>query len=304
MVGFKDSRFRMFLPAACLLALWALAGGCEDPERALPSAMAPARDVSEMRGGSPGSNADSIDDTAAYAMDPGENTERRIMRTARFSVKVEDFHAARDALSAFVEERKGYVARNEQKRESENSTSGTLVLMIPTERYGEALSFIDKLGKVYERSEQAEDLTRQVADLDARLKAARTLETRVLRLLEEKTGGLADIIEAERELARIRMEIEEMEGRRRGLARKVDYATFTVHLFVSSSRDMEARTWWGPLWQDLRDLGFVIAGSLGALLTVLVALFPWGLLLWGVLRWRKRRRTRKPRDSKPDPDGA
>jgi len=218
---------------------------------------------------------------------------RAVARQARMAVKVDDFMAAREQVRKFIEERKGFFARSDQKRESESSFSGTLILQVPEGVYVETLDFLQKLGKVYELSEQAEDLTDQVADLDVRLRNARKLEERILALIADKTGNIGEVIEAERELASVRQRIEEMEARQKAALTRVKYAAITVNLFVSSSRDVEARTWYGPLLHDLRDLGFVVAGSLGALLTAIVAAVPWVLAIWALSRWWKRRRERR-----------
>ena len=111
------------------------------------------------------------------------------------------------------------------------------------------------------------------------------------------------MIEAERELARIRQRIEDITGRVRGLRVKTDYATFTLHLFITRSREAEARTWWGPLWQDLRDLGFVVAGSLGALVTFVVAVIPWIFALWFLAQFLRRRAARRKRPPEKEENG-
>lgn len=217
---------------------------------------------------------------------------RQIIRTARLAVKVADFHEAQAKVRSWAGEKNGYVSHSEQKRESEDAFSGTITLKVPREFYTETIDFLRGLGKVYELFETAEDVTDQVVDFKSRLRNAQELEERILRLLKDQTGSIADIIEAERELAKLRKEIEQMQGRLKGLTRKITYATFTVHLFVSGSRDIEARAWYGPLYQDLRDLGFVIAGSLGALITAVVAAAPWIFVLWLVKRWYTRRKER------------
>ncbi len=224
--------------------------------------------------------------------EPRQQSERHVIRRARLSIKVDDFKAAQASVRTATTELGGFVARNEQRRENSGADSGTLIVKIPVERYNDALTRFRELGKIYELSEQADDATDRVSDLDARLRNAKQLEARILAILRDQTGTIADIIEAERELAAARQRIEELSGRAENLKRQVRYAVFTLHLFVSGSRDVDARSWYGPLMQDLRDLGFVIAGSLGALITVIVAAIPWLLALGALRRWWRKRKAK------------
>ncbi len=234
-------------------------------------------------------------DARGGAVPAGDMTElaRQVIHAATLSIKVPDFVKAQQSIKEHIEAARGFVARSEQRRESNDALAGTMVLRVPVANYDETLSFLQGLGKVYELSENAEDATDRVVDLQARLNNARRLEQRILSLLEKNTGSIADIIEAERQLADTRARIEEMEGRFKRLKARTDFAAFTVHLFVSGSREVDTRTWYGPLLQDIRDLGFVVAGSLGALLTVIVAVLPWIPLAWWLRRWFNRRKNRR-----------
>lgn len=220
--------------------------------------------------------------------------DREEMKSAQLTLKISDFDKARQAVRDFTIQNKGYLVRSEQKGENPEKLTGTLVIRVPSATYDDTLVFLRDMGKLYELSEQAEEVSQQLFDLEARLRNARILEKRILSILSDQTGNIHDVVDAERELAQVRSRIEEMESRLKGLRGKVDYARFTIHLFVSGSKEVEIRAWYGPLLQDLRDLGFVIAGSLGILITVIVAVLPWLLLLWFIRRrWIARRGKKK-----------
>ena len=63
----------------------------------------------------------------------------------------------------------------------------------------------------------AEDVGEEYVDVQARVANAHRLEQRLIEVLATKTGKLSDILNVERELARVREEIERMEGRMRYL---------------------------------------------------------------------------------------
>ena len=147
-------------------------------------------------------------------------------------------------------------------------------------------------------STNAEDITEQYFDLQARLSNARKLEARLLELLAKQAGKITDVLQVERELSRVREEVERFQGKLRLFDHLVDLSTLTVHLQMrvrfepgrpqdlgdglSSALD--------DSWTSMKRLGRQILASL-------VALLPWSPLmalgLWLVVRWWRRRRRRK-----------
>ena len=62
-------------------------------------------------------------------------------------------------------------------------------------------------------------------DLDARLASARATEKRLTELLANRTGRLSDVLDVERELARVRLDIERLDAEKTNIGRRVTYAT-------------------------------------------------------------------------------
>jgi len=220
-------------------------------------------------------------------------TERYVIKNARFAIKVDDFSAALGKIRTFTEEKGGFVFRASQAREQNEDLSGTIVLKLPQQHYNDMMQFLNGLGKGYELTEEAEDVSDNIMDIDVRLNNSRALEKRILAILEQQAGKITEVLEAERELARVREKIESLEGQKAGLMNRVRYSTFTVNLFAGTSKSVEIRTWYGPLLQDLRDLGRMLASSLGTLLKVIVGIVPWLLALWFVSRWWRRRKQKR-----------
>ena len=83
---------------------------------------------------------------------------------------------------------------------------------------------------------RSEDVTDTLIDLEARVKNLRALRDR-LRSYLEKAANLPEILDVERELARVPSELESLETRLKLLQDRVAVAALTVD--VSKSR------WWG-----------------------------------------------------------
>jgi hypothetical protein len=79
-------------------------------------------------------------------------------------------------------------------------------------------------------SVNAEDVSEEYVDVTARAENARRLETRLVDLLARRTGKLEDVLAVERELARVREEIERYEGRLRFLRTRAAFSTLAVTL--------------------------------------------------------------------------
>ena len=83
-------------------------------------------------------------------------------------------------------------------------------------------------------STTAEEVSDQIIDLEARLRSARRLEDRLLRILDERTGQLNEVLSVERELARVRNQAESLDARLRRMENAVTWSTLQVTLHEPS----------------------------------------------------------------------
>ena len=79
-------------------------------------------------------------------------------------------------------------------------------------------------------------MTKAYFDTDARLKNARVMEQRLIDMLKTKTGKVSDLLQVEKELGRVREEIEKMQGELKYWDSQVQFATVTISL---AEKDME-----------------------------------------------------------------
>jgi chromosome segregation ATPase len=83
---------------------------------------------------------------------------------------------------------------------------------------------------VENESQSGEEVTQQHADLVARLRNSRDTEERLRAILEQRTGKIGDVLQVEREIARVRGDIERMEAEQQALEHRVDFATVELQL--------------------------------------------------------------------------
>src|SRR5438552_4336968 len=100
-------------------------------------------------------------------------------------------------------------------------------------------SFLKKirgLGELKNQTLGTEDVTKAYFDADARLKNARVMEQRLIDMLKTKTGKVSDLLQVEKELGRVRGEIEKMQGDLKYWDSQVQFATAAISL---AEKDME-----------------------------------------------------------------
>ena len=106
----------------------------------------------------------------------------------------------------------------------------SMTVRVPQDQFDPALVRIEALGEVQSRNEGAEDVSEQFIDLEARLKSSLREEQSLLSLLG-RTGTVSEVLAIERELARVRAEVERFQGQLNFLERLVALATISVSLF-------------------------------------------------------------------------
>jgi hypothetical protein len=154
---------------------------------------------------------------------------RALRITVETSVVVADLDAAAQAVRASVAELGGYVGEA-RIAGGEETRYASFEVHVPVARLPAFRERVAKLGEVSSDAEKAEDVTEQRADLEARLRNARAQEKRLLDLLAEKAGTLADVVAVEKELASVRENVERMEAQQRVLEGQIANATVKVQL--------------------------------------------------------------------------
>jgi hypothetical protein len=218
---------------AAALALAALSfGACKGASHESDSNAAPT-DGRYASGEKMEARAVSVDEeadgTVGFAARP-QAQDRKIIRTGSISVVVDTYDAARETVEALVKGAGGYVDSTRVSHSEGRVSSASIVLRIPASSFGDLMPKLRALGEVTDESTDSADITAEYVDQTARLEAARALEKRLLELAANRTGTVADVLEVERELARVRGEIEHYEGMIRMWDDQVSMSTLTISL--------------------------------------------------------------------------
>ena len=142
-----------------------------------------------------------------------KNNKRKVVYNSNLSINVETFDGVDTLVNQLVEKYDGFIANANLDHLQGTRRSGHWQVRVPVENYRAFMSTIGNIGTVVKRNEDALDVTADFYDLEARIKNKKRLEERIVELLAEAKGNLARLIEVEQELARVREEIERMQGR-------------------------------------------------------------------------------------------
>jgi hypothetical protein len=212
----------------------ASAAGAAPPTSEMPTA--PGMMAGMMGGmmGAKGAGATPADSAPAKAI------PRKIIYNADVQITVEDFQSVSDRITRLIKEYGGYLADSNVSGKPGELRSGRWKVRIPVGRFDSFVDAVVALGELQSRQTNSQDVTEEYYDLEARIKNKKIEETRLLKHLEESTGKLEEILNVEREVARVRGEIEQGEGRLRLLANLTELTTVTIN--VSERREFKPLT--------------------------------------------------------------
>jgi len=278
---------------------------------AAPSPAANGQPATAAGGSAIGDNVESLDK-------PPAETGRKIVSTATMTVQVDDVVATKQKASALVT---GLEPNNvlfaEQTSLPTGGTSGsvksptsTLTFKVAPDKFNEVLADLGGLGKLSAQEVKTDDVTQQVIDVDARVKAAEESTARVTDLVA-KTSSLTELATLENEVEKRQADLESLRGQQRTLAARTDLATIILTLTATPPPPLTTEPA-GPKplpgfldglsggWEAMVGVVTVVGAVAGALLP-----FAWiPVLLYVGWRLVRRRRLAEPEPTRPAPPAA
>jgi len=163
-----------------------------------------------------------------------------IARTAQLTLISTDFVHAREKLEAILKSHHGYIGQLTMNAPAGAGRSLDAALRVPSAELDVSMTELKKLGRVESESQSGEEVTQQYVDLEARLANARNAEQRLTAVLQQRTGKMQDVLDVEKEITRVRGEIETMEAERKTLSKRVEFATINVKITEEYKAQLQA----------------------------------------------------------------
>ncbi len=169
------------------------------------------------------------------AAPPPEPAGRKIIRSGEIDFEIDSFDNAVAVITRLIAGVKGgFITTVNSEKLPNGKVRGSVVVRIPPEKL-DALVLdlrkeLAKMGDLKGQRIGSQDITKQYTDLESRLRAARTMEERLLKIIKEGKGQVKDLVLAEQELGKWRTKVEELEGDLRFYAHQVALSMLTVNL--------------------------------------------------------------------------
>ena len=256
----------------------------------------------DQQAGTPGG------DTAAGATPPGglpvpdvppvPGIEPQIVKHADLSIEVADgsVSEAFDRAADVARHRGGFVVGSSTSIFDAGQASAQLTLRVPADQFDAARGDLAGVGELRSVQVNGQDVTAQLVDLDARLRALRAEEDALTALLGE-AGAVGEVLAVREQLSSTRLEIEQLAAQQVALADRAAFSTLQVSLFEAGAAairtDPEPATGLARSFEEAVDGAVAVIGGMVVVLGYVLPLVVLGVLAWGagrVIRIGLRRR--------------
>ena len=175
-----------------------------------------------------GAASDPVDAVADQPTDVRAEPESMLIRTGTASIQVDSLDVGIARVRSIAAQAGGYIANSAIETGADQVRSATLEIKTPATAFDRVVSGLSPVGKLESVTVTAQDVGEEYVDVQARIANGHRLEDRLIALLATRTGKLKDVLDVERELARVREEIERHDGRLRYLRAHTALSTLTV----------------------------------------------------------------------------
>lgn len=220
------------------------------------------------------------------------NIEQKLIKESYLRFESKNLDDTYKKLASIISASDGYIQEDNASK-GYNELSRRLVVRMPTTNFQKSIDAISEDVTFFDQKQiSSRDVTEEFIDLEARLKAKRSLENRYIELLS-KAKNVKEILEIERELSQIREDIEAKQGRLNYLKNKVSLSTLTIEFYVRTSNDGVTVSYGSKMWNAIKS------GFNGLSLFFLGILHVWPfIILLAVAFFLLRRYIRKSKQKK------
>lgn len=217
-------------------------------------------------------NQDKNDETAK---ETAENIQQKIIKEGNLRFETNDLVVTYTQIQNAVKSQQATIQNDTEGKDSE-SVFRKLIIRVPSKNFDLFLKDISKGVAYFDNKEiSSQDVTAEFIDIDARLKAKKTLEVRYLELLKKATK-VSEMLEIEAQLSAIREEIEAKEGQLNYMQNRVSFSTITVEFYKSVANESGATSSYGmKIWTAFKS-GF---NGLSSLFINLLSIWPFIIIL-------------------------
>lgn len=295
----KKKVFFLLLFILLLYAVYSLGTRRLQPSRPLPSVSGPTQFFNEGALRTPGEFAE--EELAKESLEREEPTEegslseRLVIKRGSLSLLVKNTLEAVKGVQEAAEELGGFVlsSRTWYTDEKQERMKGEVTIKVPGEKFSEAMDKLKALAlKVVSEQTFGQDVTEEYTDLESRLRNLEATETQLLEIMK-RAGKISEVLEVQKELTRVREQIETTKGRMKYLKESAAMSTITATIATEEEELPIVEERWRPIkvvkdalrslvsfWQRIANVVIWGVIFLGPLIFI-------GLIIWLIRKLRR-----------------
>ncbi|MFC2045037.1 DUF4349 domain-containing protein [Chloroflexota bacterium] len=171
----------------------------------------------------------------AESVDLSSTSARMTVQTADMSLVVEDISVTIEHITALAQKSGGYVVSSRIWRDGD-ILHGQISFRVPADDLSKTLKALSNMAvEVTSQTTSSKDVTEEYTDLSAQLLNLQATEEQLL-LVMRKAEKIEDILSVQKELSRVREDIERIKGRMQLLERTSETSLIQVSLEQSTLR--------------------------------------------------------------------
>ncbi len=182
----------------------------------------------------------------------GGTVERQIIVRASMGIEVADIPELVSELVARVTAAGGFVSDSSIYGQERGQRRGYIVFRVPAQQLDQLMQDVHAMGDVQQETRYTTDVTEEYIDLEARITNLNHQEGRLRELLD-RADSVEELLLVERELTRIRSELDSLQGRLRYLTSQVAMSTLTLEMAEVPEKPTISPGTWEGLGQRLVD---------------------------------------------------
>lgn len=214
-----------------------------------------------------------------------------VIKNGSIRLRVENAQVALERANAIATGVGGFVQQSSLSGMEGGLPTATITMRVPSPRFESTMNQLGDLGQAVSVSVTGEDVTKQVADVDARIKVLRAEEESYISMLRAATK-VGELLEIRERLGAVRQEIESMTAVVRALRDQASFSTITATLEerVAVGQPQPGQDWVSRVWASaINGLTWVLRGLASVAIFVGVFAPLWLPILLAAWWWRRRK---------------
>lgn len=222
-----------------------------------------------------------------------EKSPQKIIKTADISFEVKNYKDTRTAVMNLTKNLGGYIG-NENQINNNYQIENSMTIRVKSENFDKLVDgILAQAVKIDNKTINAEDVTSEFVDAEARLKSKKEAEEQFAQILK-KANSINDILAVQEQLRAIREEIESYQGKLKYLNDKVNYCTINIKFYEKADYIPTPET--GFFYRVSKAF---VTGWQGVVAFFIGLIYLWPLILisfltlYFIMKLAKRRKAKK-----------